>query len=74
MVLNKQARNPGKVEKRIAKTDGTDGIDGIDGIERIDGIDGTDETVGTDGKIATDPMQSLPPVLLAILFHGFLCG
>ena len=38
--------------------EGTDGIHGIDG---IDGTDGTDETDGTVGKIATDPMQSLPP-------------
>ena len=41
------------VEKRIANSGG-----------QTEGIDGSDETAGTvgiDGKIATDPMQSLSP-------------
>ena len=42
--------------------------EGTDGIDGIDGIDGTDETVG---KIATDPMQSLPP---GNLISWFLYG
>ena len=50
----KQARNPGTVEKRIANSGG-----------RTDGTVGTDEIDGTDGKIATDPMQSLLPGFLA---------
>ena len=71
----KQARNPRTVEKRIAnsggRTDRTGRIEGINGIDEIDGTDGTD---GTDGKITTNSMLCLPPVLLAILFHGLLCG
>ena len=54
-----QARNPGMVEKRLANSGGrTDGIDGIDGTDETGGTDGT---YGIDGRIATDPMQSLPP-------------
>ena len=52
LLLTKQARNPGTVEKRIAnsggRTDGTDRFDRIDGIAGIDGTDKTDETDGTD--------------------------
>ena len=64
-LLCKQVWNPGTVGKRIAnsggRTDRTDRIDGIDGIDWTDETDGTVGTGGTDGKIATDPMQSLPP-------------
>ena len=79
----KQVRNPRTVEKRIAnsggrtdRTDRTGRIEGINGIDGIDGIDGTDGTDGTDGKITTAILCCawLPPVLLAILFHGLLCG
>ena len=84
--IEKQARNPGTVQKRIAnsggRTDGTEGIDGIDGTDETDGTvgnDGIDGIDGTNGKIATDSMKSLPPGLCAlflilflkvILFHG----
>ena len=57
---DKQARNPGTVDKRIANSGGR--------------TDGTFRTERTDGKIATDSMQSFPPCYWQFYFMVFYVG